>query len=102
MLSEPKTSKIVKPNIKVVDVRLGSVAGGTGSRGFTISLTSETVAPFVWLDLKLKSGISGQFMENGFFIFDGKKSIVFETNSNVTETQIIDNLLIKSVTDVIA
>ncbi|CAG2117933.1 unnamed protein product [Medioppia subpectinata] len=40
-------------------------------------------------------------MKNAFFIFDDKKCVIFCTESNVSDKQIRDNLVIKSVTDVI-
>ena len=67
---------------------------------FEITLSSEAIAPFVVMDFKLNSGIKGQFIENGFFIFDGKKTIKFQTNTNINEQQIKDNLTVKTVTDV--
>ncbi|CAG2109745.1 unnamed protein product, partial [Medioppia subpectinata] len=110
LLSEPKNSHIIQPNIKVLDVKEVKRAEGSApvgphylsnSRTFSISLSSETIAPFVSLDFRPKTGISGHFMENGFFIFDGKKCVIFCTESNVTDKHIRDNLVIKSVTDVI-
>ncbi|XP_054164237.1 beta-mannosidase-like [Oppia nitens] len=100
LLNEPKNSKLVKPNIKLVSVKRKSHLDDK-QQVFDITLSSEAIAPFVGLDFKLKSGIKGNFIENGFFIFDGMKTITFETKSNVTEKQIKDNLLFKTVTDVL-
>ncbi|XP_054161783.1 beta-mannosidase-like [Oppia nitens] len=98
LLTEPKNSKLIKPNIKVLDVK----KGGINDKTFIISLSSETIAPFVLLDFRPNSEISGQFMENGFFIFDGQKSIIFKSNSQlISEQQIKDKLIVKTVTDVI-
>ncbi|CAG2176241.1 unnamed protein product, partial [Oppiella nova] len=66
---------------------------------FELSLSSETVAPFVVLDFKANSGIRAQFLENGFFIFSGKKTIKMQTESKITEKDIKDNLTIKTLTD---
>ena len=99
LLTDPKNSTIVKPNIKVVEVKKGNRVDNKNV--FDITLSAQAVAPFVGLDFKLNSGIKGQFIENGFFIFDGKKTVKFETTSNVSETQIKDNLLIKTLTDII-
>jgi len=99
LLTEPKNSKIVKPNIKVVEVKKGNRVDNKNV--FDITLSAQAIAPFVGLDFKLNSGIKGQFIENGFFIFDGKKTIKFETISDITEQQIKDNLIVKTLTDVV-
>ena len=99
LLTEPKNSKLVKPNIKLIDVKKTSTEVNDKT-AFELSLSSETVAPFVVLDFKANSGIRAQFLENGFFIFDGKKTIQMLTESKITEKDIKDNLTIKTLTDV--
>ena len=98
LLSEPKNSKLIKPNIKVVDVKQEESVDDRQT--FLITLSSEAIAPFVRMDFKNGSEIKGQFLQNGFFIFDGQKTILLETKSNITEKQIKDNLTFKTVTDV--
>ena len=100
LLTEPKNSRIVAPNLRLVDVKKNSIHDKQ-TQEFAITLSSEAVAPFVVLDFKLHSGLKGQFLENGFFIFDGKKTIVFETNQNLSEQQIKDNLIYKTLTDIV-
>ena len=97
LLTEPKKSRIVAPNIEVVDIKKKSNDG----KQFEITLSAKAVAPFVVLDFKLGSGISGQFLENGFFIFNGKRSVEFETKQNLNEKQIKDNLIFKTLTDIV-
>ena len=99
LLSEPKNSKLVKPNLKVEGVHQRKDIGK--EKAFVITLSSKAVAPFVWLDFKKNSGIKGQFIENGFFVFSDKRDVLFETNETLTEQHIKDNLIIKTVTDVL-
>ena len=98
LLTEPKNSRIVAPKLKLIDVKKTSTHG---TQEFEITLSSEAVAPFVVLDFKLNSTLKGQFLDNGFFIFDGKKTVVFKTNQNISEQQIKDNLIFKTLTDVV-
>ena len=100
LLSEPKTAKIVKPNIKVVDI---TTQKGTRAEGsiFEITLSSEAVAPFVLLDFDINSEIRGEFSDNGFFMFENYKTITFFSRSSFQTTkQIRDNLKVKTVSDV--
>ena len=95
LLTESKNSVLVKPKLKVDNVK--ELQFGH----YSITLSSESIAPFVLLDFKLGSGIRGQFRENGFFVFDGQKTITFVSDMKLSEQQIKQNLVIKTVTDVI-
>jgi hypothetical protein len=101
LLSEPKNSKLVKPNIKLVDVKQKSYDMKTNKYVYDIVMSSEAVTPFVYMDFKLNSGIMGRFPHNGFFMFVSPKTIEFETNSNITVQQIKDNLTFKTLTDIV-
>ncbi len=101
LLSEPKNSKIVKPNLKLVDVKQISHDIKTSKYVYNIEMSSESVAPFVYMDFKLNSKISGHFPDNGFFMFSSPITIQFHTNSNITTQAIKDNLTFKTLTDVI-
>ena len=93
LLTEPKNSKIVAPNIKVIDVKKNE-----GKNTFVIKLSSEAVAPFVSLDFKLRSGIKGHFSDNGFFILEKEITVEFYPLFSTTQTnekEIKDNLLSK-------
>ena len=67
---------------------------------FDITLSTESVAPFVVLDFALDSDISGQFLDNGFFVFDNRKTITFVSNSDLNEQKIKDKIVIKTLTGV--
>ena len=96
LLTEPKTSKIVNPRVKLVDVKKNFI-----TNALVIHLSSESVAPFVLLDFKLGSGIKGHFSDNGFFIFNKEISLEFYPKDiSVSEQQIRDNLTIKTLTDI--
>jgi hypothetical protein len=100
LLSEPNNSKIVKPNLKLVDVKQKSYNKQTNKFVYDIEMSSEAVTPFVYMDFKLNSKISGHFPDNGFFMFVSPKTIQFETNSNVTAQQLKESLTFKTLTDV--
>ncbi len=97
LLSEPKNSKIVKPHLKLVDVKQVAHDIFTNRYIYNIEMSSEAVAPFVCMDSK----ISGQFLDNGFFMFSSSKTIQFETYSNITVQHFKDSLTFKTLTDVI-
>lgn len=101
LLTEPKKAQLVKPNLKVTKVHRFPELSESKRHIFTITLSSESIAPFVLLDFKVGSGLKGQFVENGFFIFDGQKTIKFVTDMKISEEEIRDNLVIKTVTDVV-
>ena len=100
LLTEPKNSNLKSPKVKLTEVKKLPQAWFKGQQ-FEINLTSEGVAPFVVLDYKLHSGVSGHFYDNGFFVFNGKKTVIFETKQNLSEKQIKDNLIFKTLTDVV-
>lgn len=100
LLAEPKNSKLVKPNLKVEKVEKWNNTIDDKNVYF-IHMSSQSIAPFVLLDFTLGSGIRGQFVENGFFVFEGQKTIEFRSDLDLKIEQIIDNLVIKTVTDVI-
>ncbi len=101
LLSEPKNSNIVKPNLKLVDVKEVSHDKQANVNVYEIEMSSEAVAPFVYMDFKLNSKISGHFPDNGFFVFSSPITIQFHTKSNITTQAIKDNLTLKTLTDVI-
>jgi hypothetical protein len=101
LLTDPKNSKIVKPNLKLVDVKQKSHDSKTNKYVYDIEMSSEAVTPFVYMDFKLNSKISGHFPHNGFFMFVSPKTIQFVTNSNITVQHIKDNLTFKTLADVI-
>ena len=101
LLTEPKNAKLVKPKLRVSKISQSSQLPGANTYNYLITLTSDSVAPFVLLDFKVGSGLKGQFVENGFFVFDGQKTISLVTDKKMTEEQIKDNLVIKTVTDVV-
>jgi hypothetical protein len=101
LLSEPKNSNIVVPNLKMVDVKQESHDKQANVYVYDIEMSSEAVAPFVYMDFKLNSKISGHFPDNGFFMFSSPITIQFHTNSNITTQAIKDNLTLKTLTDVI-
>ncbi|XP_054162086.1 beta-mannosidase-like [Oppia nitens] len=98
LLTKPNEAKLVKPNLRVIDVQKRPARAD--KYVFDIHISADSVAPFVVLDLKPKSGIIGQFLDNGFFIFDGNFTATFQTDTDIGEQQIRDNLIVKTLTDV--
>jgi hypothetical protein len=101
LLTEPKNSKIVKPHLKLVDVKQVAHDIFTNRYVYNIEMSTEAVAPFVCMDFNHDSKISGQFLDNGFFMFSSPKTIQFETYSNITVQYFKGSLTFKTLTDVI-
>lgn len=70
-----------------------------GVNTFTLHLTSDRIAPFVWLDFSPEADISGIFSDNGFFL-TGPKNVTFRTVENVTLKTLNSSVVIKSLKDV--
>lgn len=64
---------------------------------FTVSVNSEKVALFVWLDAH---SIPGHFSENGFLLYQMSKSVKFyPDNQNVTKEELESVLTVTHLTD---
>ncbi|XP_054165442.1 beta-mannosidase-like [Oppia nitens] len=106
LLTKPNQAKLVKSNLRVISVHKQQqhVSGRTDKPlkyMFDIKLSADSVVPFVVVDLKPKSGLTGQFVDNGFFIFDGNFTATFQTSDpDISGQQISDNLIVKTLTDV--
>ena len=89
---------LTKPNLQIKQI----TKVWSNKIYFVIRLQSEQIAPFVWLDLKIKSNITGTFSENGFLMLDHLKTIQFTPdNTSLTVNQFKSDLIIKSLTDVV-
>lgn len=100
LLSEIKNSQITEPKLKLFDVKKRSELVDNRT-AFDITVETEAVAAFVVLDFDVESNIDGQFLDNGFFVFDKQKTITFTSDSKqLTEEKIKSNLKIKSAINV--
>ncbi|XP_068084134.1 beta-mannosidase [Anabrus simplex] len=78
------------PNITVTDVT-GPIDGV-----FTVRLTTDHVAPFVWLET---SRIAGTFSENGFLMADANRTVLFRPfarSANITANELRSSLTVHS------
>lgn len=89
-LSSPKDAQgIQKPNITAKIQPEGS--------GFTVSLQTSAVAPFVWLDV---ANIPGRFSSNGFLMLSSNKSVCFKPWSSTSVSELSRALTVTSLRDV--
>lgn len=68
-----------------------------GVSTFLLHLSSDHVAPFVYLDFN--SPLSGIFSDNGFFLI-GEKNVTFRTVESAEKEKLITSLTVKSLKDV--
>ncbi|KAM6961248.1 beta-mannosidase [Aplochiton taeniatus] len=89
-LSSPKDARgIQKPNITAQIQQRGS--------GFTVSLQSSSVAPFVWLDV---ANIPGRFSSNGFLMLSGNRTVCFNPWGPTSVAALSQALTVTSLRDV--
>lgn len=81
-----------KANIKIESV----VAESADNFRFSVSLSTDNIAPFVWLEA---AGISGHFSDNGFLMVDRSVRLDFQAWQNVTAEELAANLTVTSLMD---
>ena len=69
----------------------------TSEDEYRISLTTDAVAPFVWLEAL---GIKGRFCNNGFLMFQQKESVMFYAWQQTDVRTLKESLTIKSLMDI--
>ncbi len=84
---------ILQPNLKAVGLQ-ASVDG----RSITFTLTSEAVAPFVFLNLR--DHTNGHFSDNGFVMVESQKELTYYSLDVITVEEFVAQLDITSLFDV--
>lgn len=84
---------ILDPKLKATNIQ-SSVDGRT----ITFTLTSEAVAPFVFLNLR--DHTNGHFSDNGFVMVEGEKIISYYSSDVMTVDNFVNQLDITSLFDV--
>ncbi|XP_015586922.1 beta-mannosidase isoform X2 [Cephus cinctus] len=64
---------------------------------YRVSLRSEKIALFVWIDVKQ---ICGRFSENGFHVLRGEKNITFHAKEAVTDDQLSNDITVVSLSQI--
>ncbi|GFS83583.1 beta-mannosidase [Trichonephila clavipes] len=85
---------LIRPNIYVSVT--GPFISEVSNFTFNITLKTNAVAPFVWLEVQ---NTPGRFSDNGFIIVNEIMSILFYSNKNIRGVDIIKTLSITSVKD---
>ncbi|XP_076002860.1 beta-mannosidase [Genypterus blacodes] len=89
-LCSPKDARgLTRPNI-TAEVQEGQL-------GFTVTLHSASVAPFVWLDM---GDVPGRFSSNGFLMVSRNRTVTFTAWRPVSATELSRSLTVTSLTDV--
>ncbi|ESO87028.1 hypothetical protein LOTGIDRAFT_183459 [Lottia gigantea] len=83
--------RIPKSNIKIVDVAMVS------STEFLLTLSTDNIAPFVWIDSR---GISGRFSDNGFIMKDSLLQLTYKSWDSVDLATFQKSLSVKSLMDI--
>lgn len=101
LLDWPKNAVgLKKAKISVSSVK-GPVTDEEGNYVFLITLTTDAIAPFVWIDFVDTFHYDGVFSNNGFFFIEPTVNVNFTTRYNtVTVESVRKSLLVKSIADV--
>ncbi|KAH6929667.1 hypothetical protein HPB50_003808 [Hyalomma asiaticum] len=110
-LEDTLTGSFLAPEAYVLPVLLGdaslmqatvkvtSVTGPSYERNeytYRVDLSTDNVAPFVWLD---PQAMSGRFSDNGFLLREPAKTVQFRTSENVTADQLREAIAIYTISD---
>uniref|UniRef100_T1J4G7 beta-mannosidase n=1 Tax=Strigamia maritima TaxID=126957 RepID=T1J4G7_STRMM len=83
------------PNLKVTVT--DEKPNDEGGSDFKLEVTTDAVAPFVWLEA---FGIQGRFSDNGFLLVNATKTIIFHSWQNATKSDISSSLSINSLLNI--
>ena len=70
---------------------------GATTDEFTVSVTTNAIAPFVWLEAY---GIKGRFSDNGFLMIKPTMTLTFFAWESVTPSELKQSLTIKSLMNI--
>lgn len=87
-----KSVGLRKANLQITDV------SSPTPKTFVIQLSTDTIAPFVWLNAE---GIKGEFSRNGFFMVDSSANIDFLAVDDIDINVLKNKLSIRSLMDVV-
>lgn len=65
--------------------------------GYSVTLRSASVAPFVWLDV---GNVPGRFSSNGFLMVSRNRTVSFDAWRPTSVAELSDSLTITSLRDV--
>ncbi|KAK7109882.1 beta-mannosidase-like [Littorina saxatilis] len=92
-LAELKDSNIPRANVTIASVQQAS-----SPRGFTITLTTDAIAPFVWLEA---GSMMGRFSDNGFLLVKMTFTVTFTAwRDDVDIHTLRSHLSVRSLMDV--
>ncbi|XP_050296172.1 beta-mannosidase-like [Anthonomus grandis grandis] len=70
-----KNSDLALANVQISDVKK------SGTKTFVVTVTTDNIALFVWLD---SHNVRGTFSENGFLLTQSNRTVTFKSNDDVT------------------
>ena len=91
-------SVIQSPNLRVANVT--QIPKSDGGNEFAITLTTEAVAPFVFLNLR-SNQVLGWFSDNGFIMVSPTQTVYFQSRNYVNLTEFQNGLEVLSLHDVV-
>lgn len=84
-------------NLQKATINITSVQATSKPDEFLIFLTTDNIAPFVWLEAY---GVKGRFSDNGFLMKDSKVTLIFTAWQTVDVNTLKSSLSVKSLMDV--
>ncbi|KAK7109880.1 hypothetical protein V1264_013841 [Littorina saxatilis] len=92
-LAEPKDSHLRKAHVTIVGVDQAQ----DSLREFNITLTTDAIAPFVWLEA---GSVFGKFSDNGFIIITPTATVKFMASQDVDLNTMKQQLSVRSLVDI--
>lgn len=77
--------------------QITDVQAGSGTDEYVVSIATDNIAPFVWLEAR---GIRGRFSDNGFMMLAPVKTLTFYAWQNTSAADLKMALSVKSLQDV--
>lgn len=94
LLGEPKDAYILHASVQTGDIT-GPIATPQSNWSFNVSVKTDTVALFVWLETELP----GVFSDNGFLMAQEEAQVYFYAVKKITVEDLKSSLTVKSLTD---
>ncbi|KAK4290007.1 hypothetical protein Pmani_037073 [Petrolisthes manimaculis] len=97
LLGKPKDAPLPDATIQVTSI-LGPTSSGSSDWTFTVTVNSDAVALFVWLE----TDVSGVFSQNGFVMTESQMEVLFYADQETTTGELQASLTVMSLTDTLS
>ncbi|KAL3837189.1 hypothetical protein ACJMK2_022560 [Sinanodonta woodiana] len=83
--------------LQKANIQITSIQAGPNTGIFTVTLSTDAIAPFVWLETY---GVKGRFSDNGFLMVHSQKNVTFTAWEVVDVPTLRKSMTVKSLMDV--